>query len=192
MALAQSGTPSQEILNQIQQITIVSTNALAAATAAENNATEAANTAAEAAAIVQEIYNGNYGNAYQDLIDQIEYLSGVSSSAFAAATSAATAATNTATAAANAAAEAMNKATAAEGAAIALTNAAIEAMNKATAAENTATVAASSAAEAAAIVQEIYNGNYGNVYQDLIERINYLFMMFYRSDSTSIMEYYPL
>jgi hypothetical protein len=66
------------------------------------------------------------------------------------------------------------------------------ATSTATAATSTATAAAAAAAEASAIVQEIYNGNYGNTNQGLIDKIEYLFMMFYRSDSNAIMENYPM
>jgi hypothetical protein len=174
LAIAQTGTPSQELLNQIQQISAISNSALAAATEATSVATEAtsvateaATTAAEAAALAQEIYNSNYGNNHQDLIDQIEYVASMSSSAFAAATSIATAATSIATEAASAATAATAEAIAASAAAAFATEA---------------------AAAAAALAQELHDSSN----QELIDKIEYLFMMFYRSDSSAIMENYPL
>ena len=85
-------------------------------------------------------------------------------------------------------------ATASEAAATATTamSAVSAATATASAATATATAAAISAAEASAIVQEIYNGNYGNMNQGLIDKIEYLFMMFYRSDSNAIMGNYPI
>jgi hypothetical protein len=167
MAIAQTGTPSQELLNQIQQIAAVSANAIAAATEATSVATEAATTAAEAAALAQEIYNSNYGNTNQDLIDQIEHLASISSSSFTAAMSAATEASTKAT-------EASSKATAATAEAIAASAA--------------AAFATEAAAAAAALAQELHDSSN----QELIDKIEYLFMMFYRSDSSAIMENYPL
>lgn len=155
---------SQTVINQMQQLFVSTSSSAIVAQASANTAANhvttiaahaatASASAAEAAAIAQEIYNGNYGNGNQALIEQIEYLASLSSSAFAAANSA----TSTATAATSA-----------------------------------ATAAANSAAAAAAIAQEIYNGNYGNGNQALIDKIEYLFGMFYHSDSETIMENYPL
>jgi hypothetical protein len=96
--------------------------------------------------------------------------------------SAAAAMANAAAATANAAAE-----TASEAAVSA--NEAIGTVTEyTTAAAAHAATASASAAEAAAIVQELYRDSN----EELIDKIEYLFMMFYHTDSNTIMENYPL
>jgi hypothetical protein len=96
--------------------------------------------------------------------------------------SAAAAMANAAAATANAAAE-----TASEAAVSA--NEAIGTVTEyTTAAAAHAATASASAAEAAAIVQELNRDSN----EELIDKIEYLFMMFYHTDSNTIMENYPL
>jgi len=91
-----------------------------------------------------------------------------------------------------AASEAAATASEAAATASAATATASAATATASAAASAAAASSISAAEASAIAQEIYNGNYGNTNQGLIDKIEYLFMMFYRSDSSAIMENYPM
>ena len=101
---------------------------------------------------------------------------------------------NAAAATANAAAVTANAAAATAGEAAATAGEAIGAVSEyATAAATHAAAASASAAELSAVsamVEELYKGENSN--GELIDKIEYLFRMFYHSDSNSIMENYPL
>jgi hypothetical protein len=101
--------------------------------------------------------------------------------------SAAAAMANAAAATANAAAETASDASVSASEAAMSANEAISAVTEyAAAAATHAAAASASAAEVSAIVEEVYKGNFENANKELIDKIEYLFMMFYHSDSNSI------
>ena len=119
-----------------------------------------------------------------------------------AAASAAAAMANAAAATANAAAETASEAAASAGEAAASAGEAAASAGEAigavtehaAAAATHAAAASASAAELSAVsamVEELFKDE-KNPNKELIDKIEYLFMMFYHSDSNSIMESYPL
>jgi hypothetical protein len=118
-----------------------------------------------------------------------------SASAAAAMANAAAATANAAAASAGEAAASAGEAAASAGEAAASAGEAIGAVTEhAAAAATYAAAASASAAELSAVsamVEELFKDE-KNPNKELIDKIEYLFMMFYHSDSNSIMENYPL